>query len=61
MGERQEQVRQGFSGAIPSDLAGLTRLTQLYLSGNDLTGCVPPALRDVPENDLNDLSLPDCP
>ena len=60
MGERQEQVRQGFSGAIPSELAGLTRLIQLYLSGNNLTGCIPLALRDVDTNDLDDLGLPDC-
>ena len=34
---------------------------ELRLSGNTLTGCIPLALRDVPTNDLDDLSLPDCP
>ena len=32
------------------------------LRGNaGLTGCIPPALRDVDDNDLADLGLPDCP
>ena len=41
-------------------MASLTNLEQLYLSGNTLTGCIPAALQDVKENDLSNLSLPDC-
>ena len=36
------------------------RVTQLRLRGNDLSGCVPPALRSVRDNDLHHLGLPDC-
>ena len=40
----------------------LAGLQSLRLSGNpSLSGCVPPALRDVATNDLADLALPDCP
>ena len=48
------------TGSIPSTLSGLARLGLLYLSGNSLTGCVPPSLRDVSQNDLDKLNLPDC-
>ena len=49
------------TGAIPRSLANLTNLTDLRLAGNDLTGCVPASLRDVDQNDLHRLELPDCP
>ena len=49
----QEQLGQGCAGtaiAIPNP------------SPNPgLTGCIPPSLRDIPHNDLDDLPLPDCP
>jgi len=32
----------------------------LYLDGNEFTGCAPGALRDVYENDLEELELPVC-
>ena len=47
------------TGAIPAGLAGLD-LEYLYLAGNSLTGCAPLALSDVPNNDLDDLGLPNC-
>ena len=47
-------------GAIPAALGRLTRLVGLYLSGNGFTGCVPAGLRDVANNDLHGLELPDC-
>ena len=49
------------TGPIPAALGDLTNLSELYLSGNELTGCVPVGLRDVAEeNDLGELDLPDC-
>jgi len=33
---------------------------QVYLGGNELTGCIPGGLRDVPTNDLSGLGLPFC-
>ena len=44
---------------IPAELGDLTELHTLYLSSNQLTGCVPPGLRDVASNDLSELELPD--
>ena len=50
------------SGPVPPALAELKDLVRLSLSGNlDLTGCIPPTLRDIPHNDLADIALPDCP
>ena len=49
------------TGEIPPELGGLSNLTWLYLSDNRLTGCVPPRLRDVSDNDLDQLGLPFCP
>ena len=48
------------TGSIPSSLTNLMNLNQLYLTGNDLSGCIPPSLHDLPENDLDRLSLSDC-
>ena len=48
------------TGHIPTELGRLTNLTELKLSGNNLTGCVPASLRDVANNDLNELGLGDC-
>ena len=35
-------------------------MEHLKLADNQLTGCVPPALRDVDDNDLDSLGLQDC-
>ena len=51
----------GLTGEIPPELGGLSNLEWLYLSNNRLTGCVTPRLRDVPDNDLDQLGLPFCP
>ena len=48
------------TGRVPSKLQQLTALTHLYLADNSLTGCVPPSLRNVSNNDLASLGLPDC-
>ena len=48
------------TGTIPAELGNLTNLTSLWLSDNQLTGCVPAGLRDVANNDLEVLNLPDC-
>ena len=48
------------SGQIPYELGILSNLESLYLSGNRLSGCIPGGLRDVEENDLDDLVLPFC-
>ncbi len=51
------------TGEIPPELGNLEHLTVLRLhgGGNTLTGCTPPALRDVATNDLDSLGLPYCP
>ena len=48
------------TGLVPSKLQQLTALTHLYPADNSLTGCVPPSLRDVSNNDLTTLGLTDC-
>ncbi len=48
-------------GLIPSKLLQLDHLTHLYLGGNTWEGCLAPLLRNVPNNDLDELDLPDCP
>ena len=53
-------VEKGLTGTVPAQLAELTGLEELRLSGNRMTGCIPPSLRDVAVNDLDDLGLADC-
>ena len=53
-------VDKGLTGIVPAELAELTGLEELRLSGNSLSGCIPPSLREVAVNDLDDLGLPDC-
>ena len=52
--------RNGLSGEMPAHLGGLPNLQSLWLQGNQLTGCIPEGLRDVPDNDLDELGLDDC-
>ena len=53
-------TRNQLTGEIPSELSSLENLVHLFLSGNQLSGCVPLGLRDVANNDLSLLGLPDC-
>ena len=48
------------TGGIPTELGNLVNLGHLYLSGNQLTGCVPQGLSYVPNNDFTTLALPFC-
>ena len=48
------------TGSIPSELGNLTELEELLLAGNQLTGCIPEGLRDIPDNDFDELGLPFC-
>ena len=48
------------SGEIPPELAELSELYRLHLAGNELVGCIPQGLQDVPNNDLHELNLPTC-
>ena len=48
-------------GSIPASLGSLSKLERLWLSNNRLTGCIPPRLRDVSDNDFNQLRLTFCP
>ena len=48
------------TGTIPVSLGNLVNLETLYLSQNQLTGCVPASLQGVPNNDLDQMSLPPC-
>ena len=47
-------------GEIPPELGRLSNLTRLRLYSNQLTGCIPEGLRDIADNDLALLNLPDC-
>ena len=53
-------TRNQLTGEIPSELGNLENLVHLFLSGNQLSGCIPEELRDVANNDLSLLNLPDC-
>ena len=48
------------SGTIPAELGSLSNLRVLTLSGNQLSGCIPEGLRDLPGGDLDQLGLPFC-
>ena len=48
------------SGKIPHALGNLANLASLNLSHNQLSGCVREGLRNVPDNDLEQLGLPFC-
>ena len=45
---------------IPGELGNLPNLESLYLSSNELTGCIPEGLRDVANNDFQILGLDFC-
>ena len=49
-------------GQIPEKLAELPNLEELYLSGggNDFTGCIPAALFDIDDHDLDEMELEPC-
>ena len=47
-------------GEIPAELSQLSILEALYLYRNDLSGCVPDGLKDVEQNDFDELVLPFC-
>ena len=51
---------RGLAGSIPQSLERLSALSTLMLGGNSLTGCIPPALHDVANNNLSSLGLNDC-
>ena len=48
------------SGEIPSELDDLANLYSLRISGSQLGGCIPERLRNVSDNDLDDLDVPGC-
>ena len=48
------------TGEVPAELGSLSRLERLYIGNNQLAGCVPASLRDVAQNDLALVGLPDC-
>ena len=52
--------RNELTGTIPPHLGSLSNLQVLSLQQNQLDGCVPQGLRDVADNDFDDLGLPFC-
>lgn len=48
------------SGSIPPELGLLETLTELSLRNNAFTGCIPGGLRDIADNDLDQLGLEYC-
>ncbi|MDE2861585.1 MAG: hypothetical protein OYI31_00920 [Chloroflexota bacterium] len=57
---RLDLSNNNLAGEIPSTLEGLAELHILYLGGNQFTGCIPEGLREVPQNDFDELGLPFC-
>ncbi len=53
-------VEKSLTGQIPATLGNLTYLENLLLANNQMIGCIPPALKNIDENDLADLDLADC-
>ena len=54
-----ELANKGLTGSVPEALEKL-EITTLKLSGNTLTGCIPPELGGVATNDLAQLNLLYC-
>ena len=48
------------NGEVPPELENLTNLTALFLTGNQLSGCIPSGLRVVQSNDFDKRGLPFC-
>ena len=48
------------TGSVPTSLGALSDLEDLYLSENQFSGCVPSELRDVNNNDFEELGLSFC-
>ena len=57
---RLELPRRGLTGELPAGLSDLAALEWLALGGNQLTGCIGAGLRNVADNDLDELGLPFC-
>ena len=53
-------VDNSLTGSIPGELADLPALRVLWLADNYFSGCIPEGLRDVRDNDLDQLDLEDC-
>ena len=53
-------VDNRLSGDIPPELGNLSYLQSISLRDNNLTGCIPAGLQDVPDNDFADAGLPIC-
>ena len=61
--DRARELRlhdNALSGPVPPELVQLENLLELSLRDNALTGCIPGGLRDVPNNDLDQLGLGYC-
>ena len=49
-----------FTGSIPPQLGNLHKLKGLQIADNQFTGCIPAELRDVRDNDFDEMDLPFC-